>query len=198
MNKQTRKREINPDAKREAILNAAEQLFVENGYSATSTTVIAKQADVAVGTVFRIFNDKVGILEELHRRMERKFVSALQTGWHDSNRPFAERFRPMFDELMSCLQENIELMPLYGMTKELVLNTDHQTGESIISVIRENYRQGVEAEEFLAMDDELVAHFAHGLVDGAMRYWLTNPTKLRQQETVDHLVLFCDNVFVKR
>ena len=48
--------------RRKAILDAAVDLFAENGFSATSTLAIAKKANVAEGLIFHYFKNKTGIL----------------------------------------------------------------------------------------------------------------------------------------
>ena len=150
---------------------------------------------MAVGTVFRIFHDKSGILESLHERMEQRFVDAMNEGW-ESEAAYAERFRPMFRALFLCAARYRNVMPLYGKTKELSLSTRYQPGASIISSIRENYDEGVASGAFFKMDSEQVAFMTHGMVDGAMRYWMANPTPGRMDEAVEKLDEFAKRLFV--
>ncbi len=191
-----KKREINPEGKREAILDVSEQLFAEKGYAETSTAEIASKAGVAVGTIFRIFRDKPGILEMLHERMEQRFVDAMKEGWETDDLPYASRFRPMYTALLKCAEHYQQVMPLYGKTKELSMSARYQPGASIISEIQANYSEGVEHEVFLAMDPEQVAFFTHGMVDGAMRYWMMHPTQARMKDTIDRLVQFTEQLFL--
>lgn len=58
-------RERKARATRCRILDAAEALFVRNGYAATTITAIAEAADVAVQTVYAIFGTKRTVLREL-------------------------------------------------------------------------------------------------------------------------------------
>lgn len=64
--------------KQEKILEAALQLFAKEGYHATSTSKVAKQAGVSEGLIFRHFINKEGllqaILEEGERRIKSLFV----------------------------------------------------------------------------------------------------------------------------
>lgn len=64
--------------KQEKILQAALQLFAKEGYHATSTSKVAKQAGVSEGLIFRHFGNKDGllqaILEEGERRLKVLFV----------------------------------------------------------------------------------------------------------------------------
>lgn len=47
---------------REAVVRAARELFLEDGYSATTVESICERADVPPATVYRQFGNKVGIL----------------------------------------------------------------------------------------------------------------------------------------
>lgn len=47
------------------ILDVAEDLFATQGYSATTTRAIAKQAQIPVGTLYQFFPDKGAILQAL-------------------------------------------------------------------------------------------------------------------------------------
>ncbi len=61
MAKSTR-REEQKEATRKNILDAAEALFAKKGFSDTTTRDIAKEANVAIGTVFVHFPDKSSLL----------------------------------------------------------------------------------------------------------------------------------------
>jgi TetR/AcrR family transcriptional regulator, regulator of autoinduction and epiphytic fitness len=52
-------------ATRRRILDAAEKLFVRDGYAATTISAIAEEGDVAVQTVYAVFGTKRAILAEL-------------------------------------------------------------------------------------------------------------------------------------
>lgn len=50
------------------ILDAAEELFIREGYEATKMRALAKAADVSVGSIYQFFKDKSEILQSLHVR----------------------------------------------------------------------------------------------------------------------------------
>ncbi|MDX1284021.1 MAG: helix-turn-helix domain-containing protein [Draconibacterium sp.] len=64
--------------KQEKIVQAALQLFAQEGYHATSTSKVAKAAGVSEGLIFRHFGNKEGllqaILEEGENRLKMLFV----------------------------------------------------------------------------------------------------------------------------
>jgi len=69
-------------ATRRRILDAAEVLFVRDGYAATTIVAIAGQADVAVQTVYAVFGTKRAVLSEL--------LASRVTGDHDTT-PLKDR-----------------------------------------------------------------------------------------------------------
>jgi AcrR family transcriptional regulator len=56
------------EATRKEILDAAERLFIKDGYVCTSMAAIAKEAGVAVKTVYLAFETKSGLLRALWHR----------------------------------------------------------------------------------------------------------------------------------
>ena len=58
--------------KKEKILQTALKLFAENGYAWTSTSSIAKEAEVSEALVFRHFSSKEGLLEAVLAQGEEK------------------------------------------------------------------------------------------------------------------------------
>lgn len=64
----------------EAILDAAEALFTEVGYDATTTNAIAARAHTAIGSLYQYFPNKGAILRALHER----FIAEVQAVLDDS------------------------------------------------------------------------------------------------------------------
>jgi AcrR family transcriptional regulator len=62
------RRQEQAEATRKEILDAAERLFLRNGYVATSMAAIAKEASVALKTVYLAFETKAGLLRALWHR----------------------------------------------------------------------------------------------------------------------------------
>lgn len=56
--------------KQQKIIQAALELFASEGYAATSTSKIARQAGVSEGLIFRHFESKQGLLDALIRHAE--------------------------------------------------------------------------------------------------------------------------------
>jgi AcrR family transcriptional regulator len=61
----------------ERMLDASADLIEEIGYEAVTTTLIAKRAGVAVGSLYQFFPDKRAVVQALTQRNLEKFVAAV-------------------------------------------------------------------------------------------------------------------------
>jgi AcrR family transcriptional regulator len=77
-----RRRTMNPTAKRASVISAATELFADPGYDRTAIADIARKADVAVGSVYRLFEDKRAVLAAVHDGVEDEFIAAILEGWN--------------------------------------------------------------------------------------------------------------------
>ncbi len=87
-----------PDDRREAILAAALELFVNSGFDGTSVPAVAKAAGVATGTIYRHFASKEALVNALYRRWKQRLMQALTDGF-DPSLPPRELFRDFFHRL---------------------------------------------------------------------------------------------------
>ncbi|QBD75393.1 TetR/AcrR family transcriptional regulator [Ktedonosporobacter rubrisoli] len=70
--KRGRKRVYDFQRTRESILDAAEALFAEHGFDATSVESIAAQAGYAKSLLFQYFGDKLGLYAQVLRRVDQE------------------------------------------------------------------------------------------------------------------------------
>jgi AcrR family transcriptional regulator len=84
---------------RDRVFDAAVTLFVDRGYKATTIDAIAERADVARGTVFNHFPEKVAFLEEWGRR-RRAYVAGIIANNPEVNETAAERVRHYLGEMV--------------------------------------------------------------------------------------------------
>ncbi|ABA87546.1 transcriptional regulator, TetR family [Syntrophotalea carbinolica DSM 2380] len=84
--------------KRSALLRAALDLFAENGFNASPTSLIAKRAGVASGTLFVHFKNKEGLIRELYKEVSAQLDDLV---WNNSeDLPFRERFLSAFSQYL--------------------------------------------------------------------------------------------------
>lgn len=78
--------------RKERILLAALELFALEGYHATPTSKIAKQAEVSEGLIFRHYKNKEGLLQAILQAAERNFQQHLSPILEESNPQKTLRF----------------------------------------------------------------------------------------------------------
>ena len=69
---------MNPSPKKQALLEAAIELFAKDGFWHTTTANIAKHAGVATGTLFTYFPTKNDLLDEVYLMIKREALAEVQ------------------------------------------------------------------------------------------------------------------------
>ena len=101
------------EAVSEAILDAAEEVALENGIEATSAAAIAQRAGVAVGTLYNYFPDRDGILAALFKTRRAAITPALEEAAEATKAlPFEERLRAYVRHLLEVFDDNASFLRL--------------------------------------------------------------------------------------
>lgn len=85
------------ECRRQRILRATERLLHRYGPAKTTIADIAREAEVAVGTVYLEFASKDAIIEELSTAQHRAVLAAMRAAAAQAARPFCDRLRAVFD-----------------------------------------------------------------------------------------------------
>ena len=67
--------------KRKEVMQAALELIAEHGFHGAPMAMIADQAGVGAGTIYRYFESKDVLISELYRELEEKLLSFLKEGY---------------------------------------------------------------------------------------------------------------------
>jgi AcrR family transcriptional regulator len=181
-----RKRKVDPDGKRAAILHAAQEMFAAHGFEKTVIADIAAKADVAVGTVHRIFGDKSRLLAEAQAEIESRFIAAMSTGWAKPG-TLAIRFRSMlralFDEAISMHL----LMPLMELRAEGEWNGAGKDGQTLLSKITSMMDEAIAKGEFRPVQVDIAAPITVGMVDATMKAALSSKDPPRIDQHIEVL-----------
>lgn len=90
--------------KRRAILDAALRVFAEGGVNGVPIPQLAKQAGVATGTIYRYFDSKEGLVNELFREQKLAIHQRLYAGL-DLQRPPREVFAALWQRMVTFTRE---------------------------------------------------------------------------------------------
>lgn len=84
--------------KREAIMTAALELFVERGFYGTAVPEIADRAGVGAGTIYRYFESKEALVNEIYREQKLQF-GRIATDDFPAGAPTREQFRVLWTRM---------------------------------------------------------------------------------------------------
>jgi AcrR family transcriptional regulator len=104
---------------RERVLAAAHRLVSESGVEAVEIREVARAAGVGVGTVYRRFGDKAGLVASLLDERERRFQDRLLSGPPPlgPGAPPRDRLVAFLHDLVDLVDENLQLLrALHGST----------------------------------------------------------------------------------
>lgn len=96
---------MSKEDKREAILQATLELVAEKGFHDAPCSLIAERAGVAAGTIYRYFENKDVLINELYLDLEARINAALLDGY-TVDKPFRERFLHLVSSLLQFFIAN--------------------------------------------------------------------------------------------
>ena len=91
--------------KRDEIVRAALELIAEHGFHGAPMAMIADRAGVGAGTIYRYFENKDVLINELYREVEAKLYAVLLEGY-STEKTFRERFLHLGTALLQFFIEN--------------------------------------------------------------------------------------------
>ena len=110
---------MKPD-KREEILNAALDLFTEQGFHGAPMALIAMRAGVGAGTIYRYFECRDVLIRELYTDIEERIYPYILAGYSETA-PFRSRFLHLGTKLLRYFIE----YPMYFRYMEQFHNSPY-------------------------------------------------------------------------
>ena len=80
-------------------MNAALELFSENGFHGTPMTLLADKANVGIGTIYRYFKNKEEVINHLYRDLKNESVAAMRENV-SKEMPIREQYIAIFENLL--------------------------------------------------------------------------------------------------
>lgn len=191
-----RKTKADAELTRQRLLDAAEQLFSEQGVSNTSLTEIAKAAGLTRGAIYWHFADKVELFDAMHARVALPLeqleaeilaqdnpLTALSDYWvHALNRlTECEHSRRVVDILLRKCEYVRELEHASDRADQWIRSTLDLMTTAFTLAQRRNYlKDGVEPRA--------AAIASYGMVIGLLYLWLKQPPLLNMRTDMPRIV----------
>lgn len=173
-------KEQKPD-KKQAILNSALHLFVEQGFHATSTASIAQKAGVATGTLFHHFPSKGELLNHLFISVKQEFandichaVSNMKNAGEDLKVDAELLWQQAIDWAL-CNPIKQRFFMQYSMSSEIDVAIREQAMNTVLYFIGELMKKGQQQKIIADFPLQLMLENCHGQYLAAIRYFTENP-----------------------
>ncbi|MDZ4683088.1 MAG: TetR/AcrR family transcriptional regulator [Saprospiraceae bacterium] len=99
-------RNIDTD-KEQAIYQAALRLIQQEGFAGLKMSILAKEAQMAAGTIYLYFKSKEDLINQLYITLKRRSAQALMKGY-DASAPFMESFELIWQNFLDANLANPE------------------------------------------------------------------------------------------
>ncbi|WKK87240.2 TetR/AcrR family transcriptional regulator [Marivirga arenosa] len=91
--------------KKNLILDTTLELISENGFHGTPISMIAEKAGIGAGTIYRYFENKEALINELFKEIKRKVMNAMLDGYNE-NKSFKDRFKHLWMNLINYFMDH--------------------------------------------------------------------------------------------
>jgi AcrR family transcriptional regulator len=109
--------------KKEAIFQAMLELISKHGFHSSPMSEVAKQADVAAGTIYHYFKSKDELICALYIRLKEKTIECL-FNTDDTTKTFKERFRHFYLQMIDhCVKNPKEFFFMEQFANSPFINT---------------------------------------------------------------------------
>ena len=158
-------REQRKTARREAILQAAQDVFAEKGFDGATIADIAKSAGVASGTVYLYYDSKIDLFAALNARLWEVVVNAMQEAGAppDVRRGTSARIHAVFE----TAQQHRDLLRLVFLNPdprtEVARRMNH-ADQARVQPLVEMLRAGMDAGAVRESDPTMLARLISSLV----------------------------------
>lgn len=170
------------EAKSEAILKAALELFVERGFHGTPVPLVAERAGVGAGTIYRSFASKEALVNALYQRWKQTVVQRMVTDF-PVDRPPREQFRIIWERMADFALRHprelsfLELHHHGSYLDESSLAIEHRIIEFGVIMVR----RAQEAQAIKKVDPLLLMELVNGAFLGIFRAGMEKRLRLNRE-----------------
>lgn len=174
------------------ILDAATKVFSKKGFEGSRTSDIAKEAEVAEGTIFRYYKTKKDLLMGLLIPMITKFFRPLMFKSLEkimnekSDKPIEEVLKNFMLDRLQLIRKNMPLLKTMMVESmyhpELLEPIQMELAPKFIPIIDKFMEQNVENNNFRELDSRLITRSAISLLIGYVILSSTFPNLFSSQD----------------
>lgn len=165
--------------KKDSILQATLKLIVENGIQNTPLSLITKEANVGMGTVYNYFKTKEDIIRELYLRIKNEGASYVLKGY-DKNLHVKQRYFLIIEKMVEYyLNNQYEFLFMEQLQFSPIIDNKTKTEASAYSLeMNRLFEEGQNQEIIKKANIEQQMYFVYGALASLIRLHIMGTTKL--------------------
>ncbi len=165
--------------KREQILSAALRLFNTYGFDKTPTSLIAKEAGVATGTLFHYFATKEELINQVYLKCKDNMMTQAFKGVAEE-KTYRSKVKRAYENMLHWgvkYKDDYLFLQQFSNSPSISEST-REEGRMRFEAIYQMIRQGMEDEIFKSMDPEYLIELIYGFFGANIQYLMAFPDKL--------------------
>jgi TetR/AcrR family transcriptional regulator, repressor of fatR-cypB operon len=149
--------------KRQSIIHGALKTFAERGFAATTIPMVATEASVGAGTIYRYFENKEVLGNHLFQENVTRFTDALRTDYPYSS-SIREQFHHIFSSMISFTTCNPHALYFIKMHSNAhFLNQDsHDCFDELIKLLGQFFESGKTMMELKPLPSPVLFSIIYG------------------------------------
>ncbi|MGQ7870580.1 TetR/AcrR family transcriptional regulator [Sunxiuqinia sp. sy24] len=172
--------------KRAQILATALKLFVTNGFHATPTSKIAKEAGVATGTLFHHFKTKEELINTLYLETKGEMTQSLSTKVEEQETIKGKLRQIFFNAIHWAVNHtNHQLFYSQFSNSAFISNLTRKLGHQRFQFIYDILKQGQEKEILKPISIDLMFEAIDGTLNGITKYLIEHPEKITDEQCLE-------------
>jgi len=165
--------------KKESILLATLNLVVKNGIQNTPLSLITKEANVGMGTVYNYFKTKEDIIRELYLNIKKENAEFLLEQY-DKDLPVKRRFFLLMKKVIEYYLNNpSSFLFIEQLQFSPIINDEiEKSASEYVSKVLELFKEGQKQEIIKKHDIQSQLYFVHGALSALIKLHIMGTTKL--------------------
>ncbi|WP_251358942.1 TetR/AcrR family transcriptional regulator [Kangiella sp. TOML190] len=182
-------------SKQQIIIDTALRLFVERGIQSTSMSLLAKEANIAAGSIYNYFESKKELINELFiyaKSLELDYIAK----HYDKSKPIKQRFRHLYgcsidymlgNQLPFKFFENYHFSPI-------ITDESHEQLKELFTDLIEFYEDAKEMGMVKPLDPKMLHLQAYGGIARMIHWIIRHNHPFHQSDTEQILDIAWDAI----
>ncbi len=156
--------------KKQAIFNSLLDLISKNGFHNSPMSLVAKNANVAAGTIYHYFTSKEVLISELFKYQQIQFENIIAQA-DDQTKSYKDRFRMVYDAIYDYFDKNRRVYTFIEqyMCSPFLNKNAKDEFEAFFQPMQEFLKKGLHGGHLKGINSKLIVSLFYGNISALMK-----------------------------